>query len=124
MIGVYVRMMIGGSPDLLPGRMLHALVFGKLISSRGEGARLPGLTQHLSTSSRSSGRGLRQLTAEWGRAAPNWAMAIGSIRDPPSRIAFTRPQAIGPALKAQDTSMALGSVRISHMCRQPDQNCE
>ncbi len=61
-----------------------------------------------------SGRALRSITAEWGRAAPNWAMAMDQFAIL-HRDRFTRPQAIGPAAKAQDIPWRLGSVRMSHM---------
>ena len=36
---------------------------------------------------------LRNITTDWGRAAPDWKMAMESIRHPPSGSFPTQPQA-------------------------------
>jgi len=125
MIGVYVRDADRGSLTFTARANVACPGVRELISSRGEGARLPGLTQHLvhlvavlqgapcAASPRNGGA--QRLTGRW-----RWINSRSSIE-----IALTRPQAIGPAAKAQDTPWRLGSVRIS-TCRPaaPTKNCE
>jgi putative transposase len=59
------------------------------------------------------GLALRSITAEWGRAAPNWAMAMNQCAIL-YRDRFTRPQAMGSGARSQDIPWQLSRACAPH----------